>query len=701
MGRLEDIVDSKYAVGAAIVLLLAFGLGSAYFMDGLGQLFGGDTASSLCPTSSTTTEIVSNVDALDGKKAAFITASAGCDGKIFASMTSIASDALTVEEDGETYRAMSDLELGFIDYSASFVKGVRPDTQEVVYRGREKVVSCSGLLGYCTEADYQACVDWYNSDSAAKPVGPYGEEDKKEITSRLQSSPYVTQDGNPYTDSLNLHCYRKEPVGTVAKLQNDGETYFEGKFKACAGDSCGTTNISSDKKSAAVTVDGQKVAQVTTVGSYMGDVNQLDWTGYMAMSDAGAESPENEINWKLTKQSLYEDYKSGYYSSEASGTPIESCISALDSNTIGPSEVSDCIAKKNSQANKVLTDQTNVFQNSLSDWVEGIETRGSDFHVVAKQGEKVNVPDFRIYGSYDWIGFGLAVAQPEIQAGELGDVDLAGKGETTVKVPVKNTADVAGEIETSVSCDNPVSGGSQTKEVDAGETRNFFVTLSADSSYNTTASCDVEAFDTDYSSASGIDSASFDVEVTANFADDDGDGVPNKWDSCNGEKGPASNSGCPVEEICGDGIDNDGDGSVDEGCDNQVGDGNQSDDCEPLWTAPKVAGKPLYTLENPFCDAGLSEKVHWIFAAVLSAIAGFAGFNVVKWIDGEYLMSGGFNPLAQRENRVGNGRSLVALIGLIPGLYIGFKIGMWIPVYLQLGAVLVALLFAGLKKIYL
>ncbi|MFU1780287.1 hypothetical protein ACM16X_02775 [Haloarcula japonica] len=645
---------------------------------------------------------VSEVDLVGSRKgldeAVFIDASAGCDNKIFGGLATIPEDELSASDSDGTYQATQDFQLGLTEFESWFYKEVNEETRNTAYSVRSKAVDC-GWDG-CGQQEYQQCVSWYNEKSEYEPLGPYFPFSGWSGASSEEKLQWVNE-GSWSQQSWTLYCFRQEPSGQVASFDGDQHTGFEGVFKAQAGGQSSTATVSEDKKAASIEIYGHKKAHITNVGSYVGDVRTIDWDNFRPMCDGECNLPAEDVNWKLAGEEPYQDYL------DSINGGLRQCLTEGSDSAIESGNPGECVSRHNSYVENTLTDQSSAFKNyiggtdSSANWVREVRSRGDEIQVVAKEGEKIGSPDFRIWGEFDWIGFDLVKTKPAIDDASLDEVNLKGLEQTTVAIPVQNVADVAGEIETNLECGGTLSAGSQTKTVEAGESANYFITLSSEASETADYSCTVEAYDTDEPSGTGIDQATLEVHVERNAEDSDGDGVPDKWDSCPNTAGPESNNGCPAEEICGDGVDNDGDGQIDEGCETSPpgggngGDGSQNE-CVIFSTGGLFGSE--FELENPLCGNNLLKQAavafHLMMGTAVALFTGNLGYRGARWIDGEYQIRGDFDPLKSRSvSRVKRGRVAVGGVAGVLLFLAGFYVILLVPIWAQIAVIAGYVLF--------
>jgi hypothetical protein len=202
----------------------------------------------------------------------------------------------------------------------------------------------------------------------------------------------------------------------------------------------------------------------------------------------------------------------------------------------------NCADAYNSEANSVFVDASQAIINQTGFPVDQVRTQNGEVQVVAERGAAVERPDFRILVDTDWIGFDIPVAAPVIM--QPAAVSVVGNGQTEVVIEVRNGADVGGEIQLTSTCEAPVSGGSDTQVVAAGEIADFVIPVSAGPSEDTTATCELTAQDTDDASTAYTETLT--VNVEASCPDTDGDGVCDQFDACPDTVGP--NNGCPITD---------------------------------------------------------------------------------------------------------------------------------------------------------
>lgn len=704
MRAVSDFLKNKWvAVPALVVLTLGLGSLAVFYTQGS---FG---TSNLCANQVSEVDLVGSQKGID--EAVFIDASAGCDNKIVGGVSTIPQDDLTVQDDGKTYEATQDFQLGLTRFDAWFSKEVNEDARSDVYRIRSRSIDC-GWDG-CGEQEYQQCVAWYNEDENFEPFGPYFPISGWSGASLDERQEWMHEGNSVGSFTPTLYCFRQEPAGEVALFEGDQHTGFEGEFTVRAGGQESSATIMEDRSAASITVFGDKKVHITNVGSYVGDVRSIDWSSFRPMCDGECNLPAEDVNWKLAGEQPYQDY------ADSINGELRQCLTQGVDAAIEENSPGRCVSQHNNHVDNTLSDQSSAFQDYIggtdsdANWVRTVRSRGDEVQVVAEEGEKIGSPDFRIWGEFDWIGFDLVKTEPSIDRSALSEVNLKGLEQTTVKIPVRNTADVSGEIETNLQCGGSLSGGSQSKTVGAGEEANFFVTLNSEASETKDYSCTIESYDTDEPSGSGIDQASLSVHVERNAQDSDDDGVPDKWDSCPNTPGPESNNGCPAEEICGDGVDNDGDGQIDEGCEEDPptgeeicgdgidndGDGQVDENCGDPGCVVFTVGD--LEIEDPFCADGplemLSKMFHLVAGTAVAFFTGSLGYRAGRWVDGEYQIKGGFDPLKSRSvSRAKRGRFVIGLIAGAVSFLFGFYVILLVPIWAQLMVILGYALF----KIY-
>lgn len=129
----------------------------------------------------------------------------------------------------------------------------------------------------------------------------------------------------------------------------------------------------------------------------------------------------------------------------------------------------------------------------------------------------------------------------------------------------------------------------------------------------------------------------------------------------------------PGDEVCGNGLDDDGDGDVDEDCQggeevcnngkDDDGDGKVDENCGKSWL----------------------EQVHTALSVLAGLVVGFLGYKGSRWVDGEYQVKGGFKLFASRSlSRVKRGRLQVGVIGGIVAFAAGTLVALQIPLLVQL-----------------
>lgn len=492
-------------------------------------------SSNLCLDSADEVRIKNSVLDFSGDKGWVIDAAAGCDNQIMGGTTTLPAENIQTSEGS----AERDFSLGLSQFEAWFFQGIQDD-RTPVFNVRSAVYDC-GFYGCISEDHAHTECDQFQSDSA-------------------QTSPAEFRESH----NGNLYCYRVEQVGAVSDWTLAQGTDFQGTFTASAGGQSNSDEISKDDVTATVSVGDvngdldREHAHITWTGSLAGELRSIDLSGYIPTCDNNCEQHTNEISWTVGDESQYTSY-SNY---DSGG--FENCVTTQLQNG---GDASTCVNAYNSRASNVFLDASKGIKNEAGFQVSDVRTQNGQIQVVADRGTAVDRPEFRIMVDADWIGFDIPTVVPRFVS--VPEVTVIGNGQTTATVDVKNTGET-GEMQVTASCPSPIQGGSDTEStVESGNTARFLIPIKAGPTPTRDYTCTVTAQDTDISSTAVTDQMI--VHAKNSCPDGDGDGVCDQFDSCQGKQGPSSNNGCPLKEVCDNSVDDDGDGSVDEGCDDDGG----------------------------------------------------------------------------------------------------------------------------------
>ncbi|QIB75371.1 hypothetical protein G3I44_14370 [Halogeometricum borinquense] len=547
---------------AAIALLVITG----FFVATAGPL---SSVSQLCTGGADEVFIDNNAREFSGDKAWVIDANLGCDNKIFGGGGTIAAE--DISSDGVS--ALKDFSLGINNFEAWFSNPVIDD-RENVYRVRMATYNC-GFDG-CGSNDQAKCDDFQ------------------------AESPYTSQAETRRTAVTELYCFKVEKTGEAASFGLNQDSSFSATVQASADGRSDSDPISKDDPTASVNVgdvnrDGDsEEALVTWRGSFIGDTRSIDISPVKPVCDSNCERPTNNVDWIVGSQDLFTEWN------QYDEGGFDQCVQ--NSNI---DRLSDCVIRYNDRAANVFADSSRTIQDQTSIDIARVDVIGTELRMYTEKAELVERPDFRITVDADWIGFDTPVGRPVFQT-PLPEIDIVGNSRTTADFQVLN--DAAGgshRIRVNLECPRPLSGGSTAKRVQAGISETFSVPIEIGATNTRTYTCDVEAFDTDDDSTRAI--AQVTVNAQNSCPDQDEDGVCDQFDACPSVAGASTNGGCPTKEVCGDSIDNNGNGRVDE-------------DCGTTGPA-EVCGDEVDNDGDGFTDEGCSSS--GFFAGIAEFLSGF------------------------------------------------------------------------------
>lgn len=571
--------------------------------------------SNLCLESADEVRIENSVIEFSGDKGWSINAAAGCDNKIVGGTTTLPKDSINTNEAS----AERDFTLGLTSFEAWFYQGIQ-DTRTPVFNVRPAVFSDCGFFSGDDCPNAQDDCDAFQAESA-------------------ETSPAETR----YTDGNDLYCYKVERVGAVSDWQLAQGTDFDGTFTASAAGRSDSDTISKDDVTAQLRVgdvngdSDTEHAHVTWTGSLAGELRSIDLDGFRPTCSNDCENQETaQISWGVGEESRFTSYRSY----DRGG--FEHCVQNEVDNGGDPST---CVNSYNNRAGNVFLSAEKGIKNLAGFDVQDVRTRNGEIQVVADRGTAIDRPEFRILVDADWIGFSIPTVEPRFV--DVPAVTVVGNSQSTAAIDVKNTGET-GEMQVFADCPAPISGGSDTAMVPAGETGRFFLPISAGATETREYTCTVTAQDTD--TAETARTAQLTVHAKTSCPDGDGDGVCDQLDACPQEPGAGSNNGCPLEEECGNEIDDDGDGRVDEGCDGSGGDDGFftglfqgfGDVGERIGTGIDNVVTDLQNsisgLLNPLQNAWLAAKA---LATLVGAVVGFnLGRSLVRDIESRRVRRG-------------------------------------------------------------
>lgn len=312
-------------------------------------------------------------------------------------------------------------------------------------------------------------------------------------------------------------------------------------------------------------------------------------------------------------------------------------------------------------------------------------------------------PMFTVYveaGENGYIEVSKPTGEPTIISSSGGEVAEIGGG--TVDVTVRNTGEGEGSFSARItSCSNgfTFTDTQRTKQgIRPGESVSYSLHVSFDStsgdSREISGSCTVEVEDTGSGS-----SASTSISLTGIQESQCSPAGKEKYDrneqgvyeiyicqdnlqgweydrSCSkGEnvdyyndngvrKARCVDDPDPDQEVCGNDIDDDGDGKVDENC--------------SWWDQ-------LIDFLTPDTGDGILGQLHLAFSLIAGILTGIVGYKGSRWIDGEQKIQGSFKPFNGRSvSRVKKGSVAAGVLGGIIGFVAGTFLALQIPLLVQI-----------------
>lgn len=607
------------------------------------------TTSNLCTTSMDEVFIKSNVLEFSGDKGWSIEASTGCDNKIFGGGGTIPKEEFSSGE----IQATSDFTIAMTDFKAWFYHNVKDRNHNTVYDVREKEITCKAFTG-CGDDAYQKCQDF----QAGAP------------SSTTLDQPSTRSEVDDYTEGVSgssndiLHCFRGEAAGVVGEFEGTEYSDFKGRIQASANGRTDAETISKTDTVAELDVgdvnnDGDREhAQITWLGSLLGKLRgfsfEEDYRPVCSNRDQNCQLPTNDISWQTTEEEDFNSYADKILN-------FEDCTKGAQNQ-----KRTECVTEYKSALDQVLTTDNGRVLNDAGSWADSLESKNGQVRVVAKDGNEVERPDFRFLIDADWVGTTVPVGKPNFKS-VPSEVNLRATESSTFQVQVKNTASSGTHrIEVNSDCPSPLSDDRETRSIEAGDTVTYQLDISSGPSETNDYSCTLTAQDTDSASTSVTETMT--VSVTTNCQDSDGDGVCDRFDKCDGEKGTASNNGCKEKEICGNGIDDDGDGRVDENCGGDGGSGGNLLNFD-LGSFGEFITNPIKGIKNSI-DSSLNKfgTILGTFDIIISLIVGIVAFGFSASTLSDFIAP----TLAKAGAPESGTRLVMGVLGFLLGSYFAF-----------------------------
>ncbi len=491
-----------------------------------------------------------------------------------------------------------------------------------------------------------------------------------------------------------VYCVRENGYyGNIAELSSpDKEFEAEVEVKADGEPTQSTTLSNSDL--------GQ--GRCDNIGEYV----RACWTGLNPTGE-GVPEPYNVYaihsntftpEWRVISAERYSSYNS-YVENN-----LYSQIEAWKEGSLSQEEV---VSTANDQAAQAAQ---RVSSGSFTDYqVEDSSYENGQIRL--NPSYDIAWPEFTFYvDGADYISVEKPVGEPRIvnvEGDEFGEMQSG-----TVTAEVENTASYEGSFSARVSkCSDGFGYDSlqQTKSVDPGETVSFDfrVSFTSDSFDQKTVSGSCEIVVSDTGDSSNTDAAVVDVEATQSNECTPNEEFVRTVNSTHSRILECSSDGLSTTEVdvCGDGEEaafRNGswtcvsDGTLPGGGDGSGGSGGgeDTDDCV-VFTVGDLE------IEDPFCADGplemLSKMFHLVAGTAVAFFTGSLGYRAGRWVDGEYQIKGGFDPLKSRSvSRAKRGRFVIGLIAGAVSFLFGFYVILLVPIWAQLMVILGYALF----KIY-
>ena len=519
----------------------------------------------------------------------------------------------------------------------------------------------------------------YSSESAARDAA---ESTCAEMVEYQGLGTYVV-DYDLSSFSWEFYCFTESTyLGQPAYIDNPEEIFTTEVRLQASGKQVLTKTLSNGDTGSGVITD-------------LGRHAKIRWNGNL---DTGASEPNvgrvyglqaNRYSgsWRIINQEAYNDYEQ-----------------AIENDAL--TELEEWAAGDQSKWEAVKYFNDRAWQAAEVDTSSDLAYTGvEDSSFIYDTRDLLNYGLFTVYvdaGENGYIEVSKPTGEPTIVSSSGGEVAEIGGG--TVDVDVRNTGEGEGSFSarlTSCSTGFTFSDAQRTKQgVQPGETVSYSLDVSFEStsgdSRQISGSCTVQVKDTGSGS-----SASTSVDVTGIQESECSPAGKEKYDvneqgvyeiyvcpsdlqgweydrSCSqGEavdyysdngvrKARCVDDPNPDQEVCGNGIDDDGDGKVDENC-------------------PDSWWEKLFDFLTPDTGEGVLGQLHLGLSLIAGILASVVGYKGSRWVDGEYQVRGSFSPFKGRSlDRVSRGRFIVGAVGAVLGLVVGLLVALQIPLFVQM-----------------
>jgi len=482
--------------------------------------------------------------------------------------------------------------------------------------------------------------------------------------------------------SYEIYCYTQDKyLGTPAFLDNPEEIFSTKAELKASGKVKQTATLSNGDTGSGV---------ITNLGSHA----KIRWNGGL---DTGASTPDNSRvyalhgnrysgSWRIIGETAYDDYSTYLEGGQA--------FQALQDWADGANSGWQIVERLNNRA----WDAAEVDTTSDLAYTTVTDSSYSSGQFSYDTEDLLVYPMFTVYvdsGENGYIETSKPTGEPDIVSTSSTTIPESGTG--TISATVENAGEAQGSFSGRLTgCDDGFvfSDTQTTKTVYPGQSISFDFDVSFQSTSREqgeiTGSCEVEVQDT---GSAVSDSTSISVtgeqisECTAghekrflntndrweiHVCKDNEQGWEKRKTCAEGKKAVAQSGNTFAcedkpddgddEEICGNSVDDDGDGKVDENC----------------------GGPPI-----PPWISNFIEQLHLGFSVLAGLLLGVAGYSGTRWIDGEYQVNGSFEPFKSRSlDRVDRGRFVVGLAGAVTGLVLGTLLALQVPLGIQVIVVL-------------
>jgi len=483
-----------------------------------------------------------------------------------------------------------------------------------------------------------------------------------------------------FSTSYEIYCYTQNKyLGTPAFLDNPDEIFSTKAELKASGKVQQSATLSNGDTGSGV---------ITDLGSHA----KIRWNGNL---ETGASKPDNSRvyalhgnrysgSWRIIGETAYDDYSIYLEGGQA--------FQALQDWADGYNTGWQIVERLNNRA----WDAAEVDTTSDLAYTTATDSSFSSGQFSYDTEDLLVYPMFTVYvdaGENGYIEVSKPTGEPDIVSTSSTTIPENGTG--TISATVENVGEAQGSFSGRlIGCSTGFvfSDTQTTKTVYPGQSISFDFDVSFQSTSRQqgeiTGSCEIEVQDT---GSAVSDSTSISVtgeqvsECTAGhekrFLNSDGlweikvckdneQGWKERKTCAEGKKAVAQGDNtfaCEKdnpggdEEVCGNGVDDDGDGQVDENC----------GDPFPPWIS------------------SLLEQLHLGFSILAGLLLGVAGYKGGRWVDGENQVQGSFEPFKQRSlDRVKRGRFLVGVIGAVTGLAIGSILALQVPLGIQVIVIL-------------